>query len=251
MIGLAARPEELRDVAEAVARGLASVHVNGAGYFIRTPVMFPGGSSVVVRIDGSRDTFFVSDYGVGYQEALMMNASLSYTHFAAAIAQRVGIEFDQRTFFVARATRDELPAVVMLVANCAQRAVIETSFNVEEKRIEIDRERFAARLVGAFGSKRVVLNAEVRGASTMSWPVLARVEANDQVVLFEHAKANKNSVVNIAAKFHDIARLRQPPRRVVSVKSKREMNEFLGLLSQAADVIEIDTPDDLLLRLAA
>jgi hypothetical protein len=116
--------------AEEVARSLASgISVAGA-HFIRTPMRYPSGSSVVVRIDGSDDRYFVSDDGAGYKEVLTLNAAREYTNVANGLTHGTGVGFDGRRFFVAEAAQDELVGVVGAIANLSCRAVILTTREV-------------------------------------------------------------------------------------------------------------------------
>jgi hypothetical protein len=104
------------------------------------------------------------------------------------------------------------------------------------------------RLESAFGKPRVERDFTIRGASTVEWDVVARV-ANDNVIsVFDYARPHRNSVSTAAAKFHDIARLDVPPRRIVAVRNYLGMGNLLGLLSQAADVMEIESTTDEMLR---
>jgi hypothetical protein len=206
----------------------------------------------VVRLDGSRSHFFVSDAGFGYQEAMMMNASHSYPFIARSLVRESEISFDSRSFFVAEASTDELIGVVGAIANCSQRAVIETALKHEARKADTDRAVLLDRLQSAFGRPREK-DVEVRGASSVEWEVTARVSSPDNVVaLFDYARPHKNSVTSVAVKFHDIARLERPPRRIVTVRNQVEMGPMIGLLSQAASVIELASASDAILqRLAA
>ena len=95
-------------------------------------------------------------------------------------------------------------------------------------------------------------DVEVHGASSVEWEVTARVVQSNVVSLFDYARPHKNSVSSTVAKFHDIARLPTPPRRIVTVRDYAGMGKFIGLLSQAAAVIELEnTSDEVLRRLAA
>lgn len=253
MTSAAVNSSVLGKIAQEVASSLATATASTTSSFIATPLVYPSGTSVVVRLDGSGIRFFVSDYGMGFQEAMMMNASHSYTMIAHGLIRDTGISFDHRSFFVAEAARDELAGVVSAVANCSQRAVIETALIHEARKLDVDRNLLIERLQAAFGQKRVEKDVEIRGASTIKWDVTARVATSDSVVmLFDYAKPHKNSVSNTVAKFHDIARLSVPPRRIVTIRDTVLMDCFVGLLSQSAHVIELAaTPDEALRALAA
>jgi hypothetical protein len=236
-----------------VARGLATSVATSGGCFIRTPIRYPSGTSVVTRIEGMGNRFFVSDNGLGYEETLMLNASHGYAVVAHTLIEGTAIKFDSRSFFVAQAASDELVGVVGAISNCSQRAVIETALRHEARKLDTDRAMLLTRLQSAFGQTRVEKDVSIRGASTVEWEVTARVVAETNVVsIFDYARPHKNSVSSTVAKFHDIARLQVAPRRIVTVRDYAVMGNFVGLLSQAADVIELEkTPDEMLRRLAA
>lgn len=244
--------ETLAVIAEGVARSLGSSLTIGGGHFIRTPMLYPSGSSAVIRIDGSDDRFFVTDNGMGYDEALMFNAAHGYAVVARTLIRDTEIGFDSRSFFVAHAAADELVGVVGAIANYSQRAVIETVVRHEARKKDADRAMLLHRLDSVFGTRRVEKDVTIRGSSTVDWEVTARIQSDNIVSIFDYARPHKNSVSSAAAKFHDIARLDVPPRRIISVRDYAAMGNFVGLLSQAANVIELEkTPDEVLRRLAA
>jgi hypothetical protein len=239
-------------IAEEISRGMSHALETQAGVFISTPISYPSGASVVIMIEKSGDSFFVTDGGFGYQEAMMISASHSFVTVAQSLIKNTGVSFDRRSFFVAKATQEDLVPIVGAVANFSQRAVIETIFKHDAKKADRDKEILVSRLEYAFGVAKVSKDYEIRGASSVEWDVAAKVDAGNIVSIFDFAKPHKNSVVNAVAKFHDIARLENAPRRFISVANKNSMGEMLGLLSQAASVISLaDTPDDVLRAIAA
>jgi hypothetical protein len=62
----------LKTIADVVAHALVDTSVRGGSAFISTPLLYPSGSHVVVRMDGAGDRWFVSDDGYGHLEAEMM-----------------------------------------------------------------------------------------------------------------------------------------------------------------------------------
>jgi hypothetical protein len=51
-------------------------------------------------MDGTGDRWFVSDDGYGYLEADMMGGSATFRRIAKPLADRAGVKFDERCFFV-------------------------------------------------------------------------------------------------------------------------------------------------------
>jgi hypothetical protein len=108
---------------ENAARELVSVEFHNGSAFIRTPILYPSGSTVVVRVDDNGKSYFVSDFGMGYQEADLMEASLIYGRHARTIAEMAGIRFDSEAFFVIEVSREQLAGAIATIANCSQEAV--------------------------------------------------------------------------------------------------------------------------------
>jgi hypothetical protein len=63
------RNPAFRDMIESVARALVSTDHRVGGSYIRTPLMYPSGSTVVIRVEEGDQRFFISDVGLGHQEA--------------------------------------------------------------------------------------------------------------------------------------------------------------------------------------
>ena len=244
--------DTLARIGDEVAKSMAHALQTPGGMFIVTPLCYPSGTSVLVRIEGSKHKYFVSDTGMGHQESMMLNASNSYSSIARNIATNTGVSFDSRSFFVAEADEDDLVHVVGAVANFSQRAVIETAIKHEAQKLDRDRAALLMRLSDAFRGQQIEKDVEVIGASNIEWEVTARVSNSRSVTLFDYAKPHKNSVTSTVAKFHDIARLQEAPRRVVTINNSPQMEPFKGLLSQSASVIDLaEVPNEVLLRLAA
>src|SRR5579883_550486 len=104
-------------IAEDVARQLVTVEHRPIGSFIKTPLLYPSGSTVVVRVYESASRYFVTDDGLGYQEAELLGASHIYARHARVIADNAGVRFDSQAFFVLEVPRDRLPGAVVSIAN--------------------------------------------------------------------------------------------------------------------------------------
>ena len=245
------------EVIEAVARELVTVDHRGDGSFISTPLIYPSGGNVVVRVeDIGRDEYFVSDYGLGFSECDMMGASAQFRSQAPSIAEKAGVGFDSNAFFVARVTRNQLVGATATIANCSHEAVAMAALKLAEKRFSDDAETLHRRLVSLFSEKHVAKNVEITGASQTRWHVanvvrLAGDGAPEHVTIFEPVTRHHVSIAAAVTKFHDIARLDQPPRRVAVVAKKADFGTYLSVLSQAADVVARDVSDNTIRRLAA
>jgi|SoiMethySBSTD1v2_1073268.scaffolds.fasta_scaffold738215_1 hypothetical protein len=235
---------------EKVARELATVDHRVDGSFISTPLLYPSGSGVVVRVDFSGESYFVSDMGFGYQEADMMGASLIYSRHAPLIAEDAGVGFDNHSFFVVQASKDQLAGAVVAVANCSLDAVSMAAHKLSERKVADAADRLHALLTRVFPAPSVAKNVEVKGASTTTWPVASLVRIGQAETIFEPVINHRNSVASVVTKFHDISLLEHAPGRVSVVRSKDELGTLLNVLSQAGSVITRDVSDAALRRLA-
>jgi len=240
----------LTEVVDAVSREIVSAEHFGQGSVIKTPLMYPSGASVVVQITEQRDRYFVTDMGVGHQEAEMIGAGVLYANSAKSLAEHFGIRFDNQAFFVAEANRDQLAGATTIVANCSAEAAALAAYRAAERKYEEESDVLYRRLVTVFPRSSVQRNVDFVGASTHKWKIAALVDLQSRSALFETVSNHTNSVVAAAAAFHDIARLEHPPRRIAVVKHKDQFGNLINVLSQAGSVMDIEAPQETILRLA-
>jgi hypothetical protein len=243
----------LRAVVDELMRELVSADHRPEASFIQTPLLYPSGATVVVRVDEHASEFFVSDMGLGYQEADMMGASLTYARHARHIADSAGVRFDEHAFFTLQVARDQLAGAVMTIANCSLEATTVAAYRLAERKTADEADLLYQWLITIFEPNSVVRNAEVVGASSTRWPVssIVRGVGRRHATIFEPVTSHHASVAAVTTKFHDIARLDNPPNRVAVVRSKEEMGTYLSVVAQAADVITRDAPSQTLVKLAA
>jgi hypothetical protein len=212
------------------------------------PLLFPSGSYVVVKVTNGGPGYSVSDMAAGFEEARQVRAVQSFNRHAPALAASAGIEFDARTFYVRDVNRDQLAGAVATVANCSQSAATLASFRQASIDSRDAEDRLFARLEKLFG--KVETKPHIVGLSGTEWEVDAQVRVGDQIALFEAVSPAKQSIYATVAKYHDIARLSHPPVRIAAVHSRADLGSMLGVLSQAANVVEDITPDSTILRFA-
>lgn len=258
MTGSALRKSDrFAKVVDAVARELVSVDHRPDGAFISTPLLYPSGANVIVRIEpAGGDDYFVSDYGFGFSECDMLGATQQFKKHAPQIAQAAGVAFDTNAFFFAKVTQDQLVGAAATIANCSHDAVSVAALKLSEKRFVEDGETLHRRLVSLFSAKFVAKDGQVVGASKTVWPVsnivrLQRSSGEEHVTIFEPVVNHHSSIAAAVTKFHDIARLDNPPRRVAVVYKKSDFGTYLSVLAQAADVVARDVPDSTIKKLAA
>lgn len=239
-------------VVDAVARELVSVDHRRNGSFLSTPLIYPSGAKVLVRIEpASKDEYFVSDYGLGYTECDMMGATHQYRRHAPQIADAAGVGFDQHAFFVARVSREQLSGASAAIANCSLEAVSISALKLSEKKFADEADSLHRRLIAIFTEKRVDKNVELKGASQTTWHVANIVRSKAHLTIFEPVTRHHASIATAVTKFHDIARLDNAPKRVAVVRRKAEFGTYLSVLSQAADVVARDVSDSTFAKLAA
>jgi hypothetical protein len=234
----------LKTIAEGIAHALVDTTVKGGSAFISTPLLYPSGSHVVVRLDGTGDRWFVSDDGYGHLEAQMMGGLSTFRRLAMTLADRAGVQFDERCFFVLEAEREALPGAVITLSNVSKQAVERTAFAIEERRIAISRDVFERRLIAAFDSRSIAHNISIVGASGKEWEVDAGITSDSRVErLFEFVTPRSASVAAAVMKFTDIRALESPPR-TAAVLSDRSRTEapLVSLLSRVAGAA-IDAAD--------
>jgi hypothetical protein len=241
---------EFAKVVDAVAKEIVSTEHLGSASLIRVPLMYPSGANTVVQVTQSQDRYFVTDMGLGHQEAEMIGASVLYANSAKPLAEHFGIRFDNQAFFVAEANRDQLAGAVTVVANCSSEAAALSAYKAAERKFEEDSDVLYRRLAAVFPSAEIARDVEFVGSSTHKWSVAAMVKHHSHVALFEPVNKHHASVVNAAVKFHDIARLENAPHRIAVVKRKGELGNYLNVLSQAASVVEYEVPDETFVKLA-
>ena len=241
---------QFQAIIEDVARKIVATSHAKDDSFITTPLLYPSGSSVVVQVYGTYPRYFITDLGLGHEEAEMMGAESIYMRQAQPIALAAGVRFDNQAFFVLEATEAQLPGAVVTVANCSQEAVNLTLYRQSEQRDPAAANLLIERLIKIFEQTTVTIGADVTGASQTKWKVAALVHAARRSTIFEPVNKHPTSIVYAATKFHDFARLEKAPGRVAIVKSKQELGTYLGVLSQAADVIEDSSPDQTIRELA-
>jgi hypothetical protein len=239
----------IQDFVRAAVARLVSVESVAGAYFVTTPLMYASGGYVVVRIEQNGENFFVSDFGAGFEEALLMGGEVIYRRQAKTIAETAGISFDDAAFFVLTANRDQLIGAVSVIANASQEAVNVTAMRIAERRHKDNSELLIERLRSVYDPKFVARDVEIVGASNTKWHLTSVVTVKERKLVFEAVSEHKNSVIYAAAKFGDLARLEKAPGRVAVVADKKSLGTYLGVLSHNANVIEQGVSDQVYQRL--
>jgi hypothetical protein len=221
-----------------VARALVSTQTVQGRAYVTTPVTYPTGSHVVVRLDGMGDKWFVSDDGYGSLEAELMNAIATFRRIAPQVAERAGVAFDQRALFVVEATRSELPGAVVAVANATAEAVRRTAMRIEEIRYAASRALFDERVQSTFRDETIIQQPSIAGVSGRQWEFSAGVERRGAVImLLDLVRPRPPAVYATVSKFIDV-RPANSDRKGAAILAdfNRTDPHLISLLSRVAGV---------------
>ena len=228
---------------DAVRRLVRTEHL-AASTIINLPILYPSGSTVAVEARIERDRCFVSDMGNGFNEADIFGAGRYYPKIAKEVAETYGIRFDGRAVFAGEASIDLIGGLITIVANSSHEAVAQSAYRLARKRERGEEEQLYRRLVDVFGKQSVDREVEIRGASNHAWSVANLVRAQGHLAVFDSVVAHHASIVNVATKMHDIARLDDAPARIAVTQDVAKLGDLIGVLSQASNVIELGAQSD-------
>jgi len=240
--------QDIFDVVDRAVQRLVKVEHAPGGVLVQTPLMYPSGALVGVNVRFGPDGFSVSDRGAAYEEARHLKATRSFNSHATAVAKDAGVHFEGGAFTLQSVPADRLSGALATLANVAQGAAILAANRQAAVDARNAEERLIHRLSKLFG--HVQTHQPIVGASGTEWDVDAIVRTDDKIVLFESVLPRRQSIYAAVAKFHDIALAQDAPRRVAVVPDREVLGSMLGVLSQAASVVEDSTTDATLLRVA-
>lgn len=230
----------LSGVADEIARSLAYAQEHGGQQQIVTPLLYPGGACVVLRLEESADGYFVSDYGAARREADLIGGSRLFARIARDQAQRHGVNFDSDLIFDLEVPRDALVTAAIAVANASKTAVYETAEALSEKKAADQREQLWRLLGRAFPGQKVEENAPFGGRSE-TWTFDAIVMM-DRPALFQTVAPNSISVHAAVSRFLDIRDNGADETIRVSVPTKMRQTPHLSLLARTSQIVGIDEP---------
>ena len=234
----------LAEVAAQIARGLSKADLVQGRAFIRTSVMLPSGSTVVVVVeDQGGGRYRLSDIGQGFEEADRLGMGRTYRRQAEDVAALSGIAFAGNAFVLSDTTQRQLVGGTMSVANAVARTAERTLLRAAQRPQDSTVERLVARLGHLFPQAELALDVELRGASEHPWNVDAVVTVGPRRAVFDIVTPSPISVAFASTKFHDIALLDNAPMRVAVVHRKAAFGDLLSVVAQAARVVEDDAPD--------
>ena len=231
------RDLSMQALVDEVAKELVVTGVDQGEGLIALPQTYPGGASVVVRVRGHDDEFYVSDQGNGYMEAEHLGGTTVFARLAPQIAQFHGVEYDGSCFFTTRVTREWLANAVLFVGSASRKTVEQTAQKLGEERDHDLTDVFRATVREFFGTQ-AQFDYEMRGRSQKMWRFDVAIMREMTPRLIELVSPSHVSINSTFVKFTDIARLDDPVRRTVMLTNpERTSQEHKVLLSEAADVV--------------
>lgn len=241
--------DALPGIAEQVARELTRVEHGTGRSLIKTALLYPSGTTIVLSVAPGFNGYVISDMGMGYAEAEQIASGPTFVRQATAAAEEAGIAFENHAFIVRDINRDQLVGAAMTVANTSMAASVLTAQRAGERQSAESEQRLIIRLVRIFGP--VDVKVEVPGSSQTRWRFDAMVRRSGVISLFDSVSSHHVSISSAVTKFLDISRLEDAPRRFAVTHSKKQLGTALGVLSQVSNVIEDRTPDEVIARWAA
>jgi hypothetical protein len=240
---------EVSKAVEATARQLVALHQIGDSSFLNLPLLYPGGSSVTLKISPIIGGVRVSDGGFAYREIESIGAESSYPGTAQRVAEEMGIEYGRHVVFV-DTNSDGLFGAICDVAAATWR-IADSVYRKMADRDEVEIEdHLRVRLAAVFGDHRIKPEHKLKGASSSEWDVSAIVQVNGHSAVFQAVGVHPNSIYKATSAFHDLAALERPPTLVAVVRDKVALGSRIGLLSQVGRVIE-DRQGDAVFQRAA
>lgn len=238
----------LGDVAADVARALSYAQEYGGQQQIVTPLLYPGGGCVVLRLEHSATGFFVSDYGAARHEADLMGGQKIFARIARRQAEKHGVNFDSDLIFDIEVPAEALVAASIAVANASKAAVDATAEALSEKKADAQRERLWRLLGLAFPNRKVEHNGSYRG-STDNWTFDAIV-IDEKPVLFQTVAPNPLSVHSAVTRFLDVKDGGPDETVRVSVVLDLHATPHSAVLARTSKLVEISAEASSFAKLA-
>lgn len=240
----------LRQIADEVAKSLAYAQTIGGDVYVQTPVAFPTGRSVGLKLLGGPLDFTITDDGLAMREAERIGAEDICRREAKKIAKEFGLNFNEWELFEAQAPVDRLVGLASLVANAVGLTLLRTCDKFAERFETRRREDLAAQLSRIFGERKVSKDVDFNGAAR-AWNFDARVELpSGRPGLFSVVTPAPISVAFAYSKLDDVSRLDAPPFLAAVLDGNVDPNDKV-LLSRPARKLFLVTDSDDVFRQAA
>lgn len=203
----------LQGVLDDVARQLVRTTVTGKDGTIVMPMVYLGGSPIVIHVRQDGDEFVVTDQGRASYQAEIMGAGDIFLRVARHAATAAGVEFDGQAVFAIRVPINWLANAVIFVATASRQAL-----EMAAERLTVDveetlRERLKVALKETFRGQ-AIFDVTIPGASSKARNFTGLVQVGERRTLFDVVMSSPVSVSFSIVKFQDVAQLETPPGRV-------------------------------------
>lgn len=236
---------------QSVVSRLVESRESDEGTVVTLPMMYPSGSPVLVRVAFDGHVCFVNDMGIASHEADVLGASQRiFANQARRVAEEFGVQFDNHCFFAVQVPLDKLPGAIRVIGTASQKSVVLTQDKLSEINDSQVRADLLDRLVSVYGQSHVERDFSLVGSSSHKWNFVGRVVTERGPVVFDAATEAPASVFSAVAKFSDVRMLEQPPKGVICVPRLQKFTpDYRNLLQQAANLVEISSPDETFRRI--
>ena len=243
--------EALKSIADRVARELAYPQVHGNDVSIQTPIAFPSGKLISVRLLGGPRKFTVTDDGCAMREAETMGADDLCRREAKKVATELELSFNEWEIFEAQASHDRLAGLVSIVANAAALTLFRTVDKFTERFEMRRKEELSLRLTRIFGERNVRKDVEIIGASSKTWQFDASVKlSSGRDGFFSRVTPAPTSIAFAYSKFDDVSRVENVPFLAAVLDGKFTAGDQ-ALLRRAARKVFLDSDPDSSFQIAA
>lgn len=236
-----------KNVRDAVS-SLVQVSSWGNSYLVTTPLAYPSGTIVGVRvIPAPREGgYWVSDFAMGFREAEAYEAQRSFGAHAGRMKDELGVEYTDGHELRLFAREWQVAWAIRKVSYATQRVAVKTYHTAPAWDEQSMGAALYQRLRDLFGAEHVEPAAKITGSSNLSWKFAAQVSTGDRRVLFDVVTPYHTSVFSAVSKFTDVRRIGPTARPVAVVSDLEKMGKWLPLISQEAEVIEGDASEETL-----
>lgn len=234
----------LRQIADEIARGLSFASTHGTDVFIQTPISFPSGRSVGVKLIGGPRTYTITDSGATMREAELLGAEDICRREARKTAKEFDLKFNEWELFEAEAPADRLVGLTTILANAAAVTMLRTADKFAERFDLRRREELSIRLARVFGDKNVTKEVEFSGAAR-AWHFDAKVALpSGRSGLFATVTPAPISVAFAYSKFDDVSRIEKPPFLGAVLEGIFDPGDKALLGRAARRIFSVNNPDD-------
>jgi len=232
----------IADLQKRVSEAIRSLMIpieSGNRVCLNVPITYPSGSSAIVEIEENSGNVWVSDMGMGLQEAQLLAVENTYHSFARKKAREFRVEYDGDCIFALWVSIKNLEAAIVSVSNASVQATAEAVRKASEIRERRHQKMSFEKISDVFSSRFVRRSAEVRGANS-PWTVHNFVEdENGKQAIFEPMTDHFSSISGRYQIFSDLAEAGLPISLNVIVEDSKNLDPRASMVSKYAKVIDL------------